>query len=130
MAPPPYTFASPLSRTINQITQSNIVTDYEYIENRSLGFYVQEEISINDRLYVTGAVRFDDNSTFGADADPLIYPMGTVDYYHRVQQAMGGAEETAAFARLFLAPGVGHCTTEPYLTQAKDGRLLVLPVEG
>ena len=23
-----------------------------------------------------------------------------------------------------MAPGVGHCTTEPYLTQAKDGRLL------
>ena len=23
-----------------------------------------------------------------------------------------------------MAPGVGHCTTEPYLTQAKDGRLI------
>jgi feruloyl esterase len=42
-------------------------------------------------------------------ADPLIYPRGSVDYYTRVQQAMGGAEAAARFVRLFLAPGVGHC---------------------
>ena len=42
-------------------------------------------------------------------ADQLIYPQGTMDYYKRVQQQMGGADKTSAFARLFLAPGVGHC---------------------
>ena len=42
-------------------------------------------------------------------ADPLIYPEGSIDYYTRVQQRMGGAEKTAQFVRLFLAPGVGHC---------------------
>jgi len=42
-------------------------------------------------------------------ADQLIYPEGTIDYYQRVQRQMGGAGETAKFARLFLAPGVGHC---------------------
>ena len=30
-------------------------------------------------------------------------------YYTRVQDTMGGAAKTAEFARLFLAPGVGHC---------------------
>ena len=34
---------------------------------------------------------------------------GTIDYYTRVQQRMGGAQKTSEFARLFLAPGVGHC---------------------
>lgn len=42
-------------------------------------------------------------------ADQLITPEGTIDYYKRVQQQMGGAKKTAEFARLFLAPGVGHC---------------------
>ncbi len=45
--------------------------------------------------------------------DPLIYPQGTVDYYERVQRAMGDQEKTSAFARLFMAPGVGHCFGGP-----------------
>ena len=40
--------------------------------------------------------------------DQLIPAAGTIDYYRRVQQQMGGAEKTAQFARLFLAPGVDH----------------------
>lgn len=42
-------------------------------------------------------------------ADQLISAEGTMDYYKRVQQQMGGAEKTSQFARLFLAPGVAHC---------------------
>jgi Tannase and feruloyl esterase len=42
-------------------------------------------------------------------ADQLITPDGSIDYYKRVQQEMGGAKKTSQFARLFLAPGVGHC---------------------
>jgi feruloyl esterase len=42
-------------------------------------------------------------------ADQLISAEGTVDYYSRVQQEMGGAKKTAEFMRLFMAPGVGHC---------------------
>ncbi len=43
-------------------------------------------------------------------ADQLIPAEGTVDYYERVQAAMGGAGNAAVFARLFMAPGVGHCS--------------------
>jgi hypothetical protein len=42
-------------------------------------------------------------------ADPLIYPGGSIDYYKRVVQQMGGAQKTQTFIRFFLAPGVGHC---------------------
>ena len=42
-------------------------------------------------------------------SDPLISAYGTVDYYRRVQQRMGGPEKTLEFIRLFLAPGVAHC---------------------
>jgi feruloyl esterase len=46
-------------------------------------------------------------------ADPLITAEGTIDYYKRVQQRMGGAKPTSAFARLYLVPGVGHCAGGP-----------------
>lgn len=42
-------------------------------------------------------------------ADQLITPHGTIHYYKRVEQQMGGAKMTSNFARLFLAPGVSHC---------------------
>ena len=42
-------------------------------------------------------------------ADQLISADGSVDYYTRVQQEMGGAKNTSEFVRLFMAPGVGHC---------------------
>ena len=41
-------------------------------------------------------------------ADQLIPHEGSIDYYERVQKQMGGAEQTAKFARLFLVPGVDH----------------------
>lgn len=43
-------------------------------------------------------------------ADQLIVPEGTIDYYERVTQRLGGGyKRTHQFARLFMAPGVGHC---------------------
>jgi len=42
-------------------------------------------------------------------SDQLITAEGTIDYYKRVQQRMGGAKATSEFARLYLAPGVTHC---------------------
>jgi hypothetical protein len=44
-------------------------------------------------------------------ADQLIFPQGTINYYQRVQQAMGGPRATDSFARLFLAPGAQHCAS-------------------
>ena len=44
-------------------------------------------------------------------SDMLIVPEGTIDYYNDVTQKLGGGnyENTQKFARLFMAPGVGHC---------------------
>lgn len=45
--------------------------------------------------------------------DPLIAPLNTVNYYQSVQAAMGGADKTKDFVRLFMAPGMGHCGGGP-----------------
>jgi hypothetical protein len=46
-------------------------------------------------------------------ADELIPAAGSIDYYKRVQQRMGGEGATAKFARLFLVPGVNHGFSGP-----------------
>ncbi|KAH6665491.1 Tannase/feruloyl esterase [Halenospora varia] len=44
------------------------------------------------------------------EADPLIFPQGTTQYQHRVEQVMGGKNaKLDEFFRLFVAPGVDHC---------------------
>jgi hypothetical protein len=67
-------FASSASRTINQISQDEITTVYDSQESKSIGFYVQEEAGIADRIFLTGALRMDENSSFGDDVSPRFYP--------------------------------------------------------
>lgn len=43
------------------------------------------------------------------EADPLIFPRGTINYFDRVIAESGGERRVAEFARLYMAPGVGHC---------------------
>jgi feruloyl esterase len=43
-------------------------------------------------------------------ADTLIPPQGTLAYYQAVQDRMGGSAATQRFARLFMFPGLYHCT--------------------
>jgi hypothetical protein len=42
-------------------------------------------------------------------ADPLTFFRGSVDYYQRLEAAVGGADQARKFARFFVAPGVGPC---------------------
>jgi TonB-linked SusC/RagA family outer membrane protein len=67
-------FPTGLSTTINQTASEQLEVGYAFVENRSLGFYVQEEVAWNDRVFITGAMRFDDNSAFGGGFDAQRYP--------------------------------------------------------
>jgi TonB-dependent SusC/RagA subfamily outer membrane receptor len=40
----------------------------------TLGGYIEEQIALKDRLYLTGALRGDDNSAFGTNFDFIAYP--------------------------------------------------------
>src|SRR5690606_27576590 len=44
------------------------------IELVTIGFFGQEQLSWNDRVFLTGAVRFDASSTFGEDERWQLYP--------------------------------------------------------
>ena len=46
----------------------------DLIENKTVGLYLQEQMSRNNRLFLTAAVRGDDNSAFGENFEAAIYP--------------------------------------------------------
>jgi feruloyl esterase len=43
-------------------------------------------------------------------SDPIFSANDTIDYYGRLAAAHGGAAATGGFARLFLVPGMNHCS--------------------
>jgi len=79
------------------------------------------ELFVNQSVEAYGAVMGSDNpdlTGFRARggkllilhglADQILPSQGTVAYYERVMACLGGAAQTAEFARLFLVPGVDH----------------------
>jgi TonB-linked SusC/RagA family outer membrane protein len=43
-------------------------------QSRTLGFFVEEAVALRDRLFLTGAVRTDQNSAFGTNFQRVYYP--------------------------------------------------------
>jgi len=52
----------------------------DFEENVTVGVYLQEQLAFGDNLFVTGAIRADDNSAFGAEYDLAIYPKVSAAY--------------------------------------------------
>lgn len=51
-----------------------------FSENNSVGYYLQEQVGFKDRLFLTGAVRADDHSSFGTNFDLIVYPKFSLSY--------------------------------------------------
>lgn len=47
---------------------------------KTLGLFVEQAAAINDRLFLTAAVRSDQNSAFGTDFQNVYYPKGSVSW--------------------------------------------------
>lgn len=50
------------------------------VQLRTLGFYGQQEVSIGDRLFLNGAVRYDASSTFAPDERWQVFPKFSASY--------------------------------------------------
>src|SRR5206468_11818578 len=50
------------------------------VENKTLGAYVQEQLSWRERLFLTGALRGDKNSAFGQDFRSVRYPAASLSW--------------------------------------------------
>ena len=51
-----------------------------FSESRSVGFFLQERLGWQDRLFLTGGLRMDNNSVFGADIQRILYPKVMASY--------------------------------------------------
>ena len=55
-------------------TTTDRTTSGDLAADATLGFYLQEQVGWRDRLYLTAAIRADDNSAFGQNFDRVYYP--------------------------------------------------------
>lgn len=64
------------------VNQSAIQTASSQLQtvNKTLGLYVQEELALRDRLFLTGAVRTDQNSAFGTQFQRVYYPKASLSW--------------------------------------------------
>jgi TonB-linked SusC/RagA family outer membrane protein len=46
----------------------------QMVAEKTLGAYIQEQAALNDRLFLTGALRTDQNSAFGTNFQQVVYP--------------------------------------------------------
>jgi hypothetical protein len=46
-------------------------------------------------------------------SDPWFSALDTIDYYERMTKANGGPEQVRNWSRVFLSPGMGHCSGGP-----------------
>ena len=61
-----------------------------YSENNSVGYYIQEQFGWKNRLFLTGALRADDNSSFGQDFDIITYPKASISWILSEEPAVKG----------------------------------------
>jgi len=84
-----------------------------FSENNSVGYYVQEQLGLNDRLFLTGAVRADDHSSFGKDFDVVIYPKLSLAYVASEEPAIRGILDAARVSTLKLRGAWGQAGRAP-----------------
>ncbi len=48
--------------------------------DKTAGLFIEQQFGLSDRLFVTGAIRADDNSAFGQDFDLIYYPKAGVSW--------------------------------------------------
>lgn len=66
---------------IRSVSSAAVTTGREQdTTQKSIGFYVQQQVAWRDRLFVTGALRVDNNSAFGSKLNRVFYPKASVSW--------------------------------------------------
>jgi hypothetical protein len=70
-----------VANNLNLVSAAAVTSASEgFSEQTSLGFYLQEEVGWRDRMFLTGAMRVDDNSAFGSDFSLVVYPKASLSW--------------------------------------------------
>lgn len=84
-------------------------------ETRTLGAYVEQRLGWQDKLFVTGAIRSDRNSAFGADFKTVFYPKLAASYVISEESFF---PQTNALNQLRLRVAYGASGVQPGTTDA------------
>jgi TonB-linked SusC/RagA family outer membrane protein len=88
-----------------------------YQDNNTLGFYAQEQVGWLDRLFVTAAVRVDNNSSFGKDIKWVTYPKASISWVMNEEPLW--KQHVPSFINTFkLRVAYGHSGTQPEIFTA------------
>jgi TonB-linked SusC/RagA family outer membrane protein len=96
---------------VGSATTRSGTTDFS--EQSSLGYYVQEQVGYANRLFLTGALRADDNSAFGTRFDRVYYPKASLSYVVSEEPALSGIFEAARADNLRLRFAYGQAGRAP-----------------
>jgi len=101
---------------VNQSTTSDwrTMTESDFVDQYSLGVRKFNEVIGTDddnlQRFRKAGRKF---IMWHGEADGSIPPRGSINYFERLQTGNGGKEHVNEFARLYMAPGVGHCSGAP-----------------
>jgi len=84
-----------------------------FSENNSVGYYVQEQLGWKNRLYLTAAVRADDNSSFGTNFDLIVYPKFSLSWVLTEEPMVMGLLEKARVNSFKLRSAWGQAGRAP-----------------
>jgi TonB-linked SusC/RagA family outer membrane protein len=84
-------------------------------ETVTLGAFIEQQFTIADKLFLTGAVRIDDNSSFGEDFDAIVFPKASISYLISDE---GYFPEVGFLSLLRLRASYGQSGLQPGATDA------------
>ncbi len=84
-----------------------------FTENNSVGFYVQQQVGWNDRLFLTGAVRADDHSSFGTNFDLIVFPKFSLSYVLSEEPAAMGLLDALKISTMKFRTAWGQAGRAP-----------------
>jgi hypothetical protein len=91
----------------HSVTEASFVADFFKSEIRFAEVIGSDSTDLGDFIRQNAK-----NISYHGTADPLIFLRGTTNYFQRLHERYG-ARKVDRFARLFVAPGVGHCGGGP-----------------
>jgi hypothetical protein len=88
------------------------------VELKTFGFYAQEQIGWRDRLFLTGAVRWDASSTFGPDERWQVFPKASLSYVVSEDDWFRALVSEGTVSSLRLRTALGFAGNQPSVLNA------------
>ncbi len=101
-----------------------------YSEQKSLGMFAEEKLGWKDRLYVTGAVRVDNNSSFGENIKRYTYPKASLSWVASDEPALRGIFQAARIDNFKFRTAWGRAGNAPDPYQALQTYTVTRMIKG